>query len=134
MARLHGTVLDAATDEPVEAKVHVLSAMGRFLAPVDSILKVGPGLEFFYADGMFELEAPVVRWTSWWNAATSTGRCSKRWTCRPSAGWTSNYGWSAEPICPRTGGIPATRTCTTTTMRCDRTSGCASTRWSRVTA
>ena len=59
MARLHGTVLDAATDEPVEAKVHVLSAMGRFLAPVDSILKVGPGREFFYADGMFELEAPV---------------------------------------------------------------------------
>ena len=59
MARLHGTVLDAATDEPVDAKVHVLSAMGRFLAPVDRILKVGPGLEFFYADGLFELEAPV---------------------------------------------------------------------------
>ncbi|MBM4436483.1 MAG: hypothetical protein FJ029_04450, partial [Actinobacteria bacterium] len=59
MATLRVTVLDATTGEPVEAKAHVLSAAGRFLAPRDGILKVGPGLEFFYTDGRFDLEAPV---------------------------------------------------------------------------
>ena len=58
MGRLRGTVVDDATGQLVHAKVHVLSARGNFVAPVDSFLKVGAGLEFFYVDGAFEVDAP----------------------------------------------------------------------------
>ncbi len=59
MALLHGTIVDATSEASVEAKVHILSSNGKFLAPENSILKCGPGLEFFYADGSFEVEVPV---------------------------------------------------------------------------
>ena len=42
-----------------EAKVHVLSASGRFVHPPEAILKVGPGHPFFYCDGEFEVSVPV---------------------------------------------------------------------------
>ena len=33
MATLHGTIVDAATNEPIDAKVHVLGSQGTFRHP-----------------------------------------------------------------------------------------------------
>ena len=58
MARLKGTIRDTVSGAKVPAKVHVLNSGGRFVHPVDSILKVGPGDPFFYCDGDFEVVVP----------------------------------------------------------------------------
>lgn len=58
MSKLCGRITDKQTGERVEARVHVLSSGGNFLFPPDAILKVGPGLPFFYSDGDFEIDAP----------------------------------------------------------------------------
>ncbi len=50
MGLLHGTIIDAATNQRIDAKVHVLSANGTFLRPADSLLKRGPGTPFFFSD------------------------------------------------------------------------------------
>ena len=55
MATLHGTIVDAATNEPIDAKVHVLGSQGTFRHPAAALLKRGPGTPFFFADGEFDL-------------------------------------------------------------------------------
>ena len=57
MALVHGTIVDAATNEQIDAKVHVLDAMGNFAHPSEALLKRGPGTPFFFADGEFEVRA-----------------------------------------------------------------------------
>ena len=61
MATLHGTTVDAATGEAIDAKVHVLSSRGTFQHPADALLKRGPGTPFFFAGGSFEVEVPSGR-------------------------------------------------------------------------
>ena len=55
MGILHGTIVDAASGEKLDAKVHVLNAMGNFAQPRDALLKRGPGTPFFFSDGEFEV-------------------------------------------------------------------------------
>ena len=57
MGILHGNIIDAATGEQINAKVHVLSSNGRFSHPRDAMLKRGPGTPFFFCDGEFEVRA-----------------------------------------------------------------------------
>ena len=57
MGRLHGTVIDEATGEKIDAKVHALTAYGNFAHPPEAMLKVGPGTPFFFCDGEFEVSA-----------------------------------------------------------------------------
>ena len=59
MATLHGTIIDAATGEKIDAKVHVLDASGNFHYPTGALMKRGPGTPFFFSDGVFEV--PVGR-------------------------------------------------------------------------
>ena len=56
MGILHGTIVDQATGEKLDAKVHVLNAMGNFSQPRDALLKRGPGTPFFFCDGEFEVQ------------------------------------------------------------------------------
>lgn len=51
MATLHGTIIDAATNEKIDAKVHVLGPGGNFHHPAGALLKRGPGTPFFFAPG-----------------------------------------------------------------------------------
>ncbi|HIL11748.1 MAG TPA: hypothetical protein EYG11_23930, partial [Candidatus Latescibacteria bacterium] len=55
MGILHGTIVEEATGEKLDAKVHVLNAMGNFSHPHNSLLKRGPGTQFFFSDGEFEV-------------------------------------------------------------------------------
>ncbi len=55
MATLHGTIIDAATGEKIDAKVHVLDASGNFHYPTGALMKRGPGTPFFFSDGVFEV-------------------------------------------------------------------------------
>ncbi len=55
MGLLHGTIIDAATNEKINAKVHVVDAMGGFSHPAGALLKRGPGTPFFFSDGEFEV-------------------------------------------------------------------------------
>lgn len=57
MGILRGTIIDSATGQPISAKVHVLSARGSFCKPADALLKRGPGTEFFFCEGEFEVYA-----------------------------------------------------------------------------
>ena len=57
MGTLHGHIIDSATGEHINAKVHVLTANGRFCHPRDAMLKRGPGTPFFFCDGEFEVQA-----------------------------------------------------------------------------
>ena len=57
MGLLHGTIIDAATGEKIDAKIHVLNAMGNFSHPTEALLKRGPGTPFFFSDGEFEVQA-----------------------------------------------------------------------------
>lgn len=58
MARITGRIIDKQTGETVEARVQILSSGGSFLHPSSAILKVGPGVPFFYSDGEFVVDAP----------------------------------------------------------------------------
>jgi hypothetical protein len=58
MAKLSGRIIDKQSGEQIEARVQVLSSGGTFLHPPDVLLKVGPGLPFFYCDGAFAVDAP----------------------------------------------------------------------------
>ena len=49
MATLHGTIIDAQTNEKIDAKVHVLDPGGNFVHPGGAMLKNGPGTPFFFA-------------------------------------------------------------------------------------
>ena len=55
MAIIHGTIIDASTQEKIDAKVHVLNAYGQFVHPSNALLKEGPGTPFFFSDGEFEV-------------------------------------------------------------------------------
>ena len=55
MAILHGTIVDSATDEIIDAKVHVLDSTGTFRHPAGALLKRGPGVPFFFSSGQFEV-------------------------------------------------------------------------------
>ena len=56
MATLHATIVDAATNERIDAKVHVLDASGSFKSPTGSIHKIGPGTPFFFSAGEFSVD------------------------------------------------------------------------------
>jgi hypothetical protein len=58
MAKIAGKIIDKFNGQSLEARVQVLSSGGQFLHPNDAILKVGPGVPFFYTDGTFEVDAP----------------------------------------------------------------------------
>ena len=58
MTKLAGSITDELTGERVEARVQVLASTGQFVHPPGAILKVGPGVPFFYSDGSFEVEVP----------------------------------------------------------------------------
>ncbi len=57
MGILHGNIVDAATGEQIDAKVHVLTSNGRFYHPQEAMLKNGPGTPFFFCNGEFEVRA-----------------------------------------------------------------------------
>jgi len=59
MGILAGKIVDKTSGQTMEARVQVLSSSGMFLHPKDAILKVGAGLDFFYSDGSFAVNAPV---------------------------------------------------------------------------
>ena len=61
MGLLHGTIIDTTTNQRINAKVHVLSSNGNFCKPQDALLKRGPGTEFFFCDGEFEVNTPRGR-------------------------------------------------------------------------
>ena len=56
MAKLSGSIIDGVTGERIEARVQVVASTGSFVHPPDAILKVGPGVPFFYSDGSFEVD------------------------------------------------------------------------------
>ena len=58
MTKLAASTVDEATGERVEARVQVPASTGRFVHPPHAILKIGPGVPFFYSDGSFEVDAP----------------------------------------------------------------------------
>ncbi|HRW06090.1 MAG TPA: CehA/McbA family metallohydrolase [Caldilineaceae bacterium] len=58
MAKITGRIIDQRSGETIEARVQVLSSGGQFLHPPEAILKVGPGVPFFYCAGHFTLDAP----------------------------------------------------------------------------
>ncbi len=59
MPKIHGVTLDKNLNIHTPAKVHIVDAGGRAVLPVDTIHKVGPGLEGFYSSGEFSMEAPA---------------------------------------------------------------------------
>jgi hypothetical protein len=56
MGKLVGSIVDSDTGERIEAKVQVLDSSGASARPKGALLKVGPGLSFFYSDGGFEVD------------------------------------------------------------------------------
>ena len=56
MGRLAASIIDETTGEAIPARVHVVDSTGGFAHPRDAILKVGPGVPFFYSDGSFEVD------------------------------------------------------------------------------
>jgi hypothetical protein len=58
VAKLSGRIVDKQSGEVIEARVQVLSSGGTFLHPDDVLMKIGPGLPFFYCHGDFEVDAP----------------------------------------------------------------------------
>ncbi len=58
MAKLVGAVIDEATGERTEARVQVLASSGQSVHPQGALLKVGPGMPFFYCAGTFEVDVP----------------------------------------------------------------------------
>jgi hypothetical protein len=55
---IHGCVVDELTGQLLEAKVHILDAGGRPVAPPEAVSKVGPGRAGFYTAGEFTVEVP----------------------------------------------------------------------------
>ena len=55
-ANLAASVINEAIGETIPARVHVVDSTGRFAHPSEAILKVGPGVSFFYADGFFKVD------------------------------------------------------------------------------
>src|SRR5687768_179132 len=104
MSKIVGKIIDRHSGQTIEARVQVLSVEGRFLHPPDAILKVGPGVPFFYSDGHFEVETTrglnqilVERSTEYIPARRSINvpACGaaaidielERWTDLPERGW-----------------------------------------------
>jgi hypothetical protein len=58
MPTLVGRIWDGETGRTLAARVQVVASSGQLCAPVDSILKVGSGDPFFYADGEFLVSLP----------------------------------------------------------------------------
>ena len=104
MGKLTGRVVDEITGEPTEARVQVLSSSGRFVHPPDAVLKVGPGVPFFYCDGAFEVDTTrgaaqiiVERGTEYVPArvtvdvpaqgVVATDIVMRRWSDLPDRGW-----------------------------------------------
>ena len=56
MPKMRGSIIDSTTKEQVAARVQVLESSGEFVHPRDALLKVGPGVPFFYSDGTFEVK------------------------------------------------------------------------------
>ncbi|MGE3270652.1 MAG: hypothetical protein AB7P40_18000 [Chloroflexota bacterium] len=58
MSTLIGRIWDRDAARPLAARVQVVASDGQICSPADSILKVGTGDPFFYADGEFEVSLP----------------------------------------------------------------------------
>lgn len=58
MAELKAHIYDENSGALVAAKVHVLTSSGTFIHPQGSVLKVGPGMPFFYCEGHFSVQIP----------------------------------------------------------------------------
>ena len=58
MSKLNLNIIDKVTRQNVAARVQILDSQGEFLSPENSILKIGPGLPFFYSDGIVECDVP----------------------------------------------------------------------------
>ena len=132
-ATLAGSIRDKADGERIPAKVSVTTSAGGFVHPDGAILKVGTGDPFFYADGGFEVNVPrgatrvvVERGTEYAPAVLDVEMpASRRRHGRRGARALVGVGATR-------GGIPATRTSTTTTKKSARTSVCGWTRESRT--
>jgi len=61
MAILHGTIVDTAGNQTIDAKVHVLDSGGSFRHPSDALLKRGPGTPFFFSNGEFSVDVQCGR-------------------------------------------------------------------------
>ena len=61
MGTIHGTIVDTGTNEPIDAKVHVLNANGSLSHPQHALLKEGPGTPCFFSSGEFEVTADCGR-------------------------------------------------------------------------
>ena len=58
MPKLSLNIIDKVTKQNVAARVQILDSQGEFLSPKNPILKIGPGLPFFYSDGSVECDVP----------------------------------------------------------------------------
>ena len=58
MTLLSISIIDDSTGSKLPCKVRLLNSFEEFLSPLDSIKKIGPGLEFFYSDGDFTMDMP----------------------------------------------------------------------------
>ena len=56
MGKIAVKIIDSETNEMVPAKAQVISSSGEYVSPKDAIQKVGPGHQFFYSDGSFEVD------------------------------------------------------------------------------
>jgi hypothetical protein len=59
MGTVRGRIIDGATGQAVEARVHALASTGQYRAPAAALKKMGGGPPFFYAEGSFALDLPV---------------------------------------------------------------------------
>lgn len=104
MAKVSGIIIDETTGKRVAARVQVMDSRGNFVCPVESILKRGPGIPFFYSDGRFEVDVVggstrilVERGTEYIPcmknfSVPASGNCSvdvslKRWASPGELGW-----------------------------------------------
>ena len=104
MPVVHGQVVDQQTQQPLEAKVHILDAGGRPVFPSGAIRKIGSGMAGFYTEGEFAVQVPsgfttvlVERGVEYeplrltvgvdFGVPTELTFPLRRWTCLPDIGW-----------------------------------------------
>jgi len=101
---LHGTIIDATSGAPLEAKVRIVDCEGAVRTPEGAILKVGNGPEAFYCPGEFVVsvrggpcEIVVERGTEYrplrrslalpWKGEIDVRLELERWIDLPQMGW-----------------------------------------------
>jgi hypothetical protein len=58
MAKIIGKVMEKESGESLDTRVQVLNSRGDFTHPREAILKIGPGLPFFYCENEFAVDVP----------------------------------------------------------------------------